>query len=171
MQLARQFWRIIAWSFASAWVAAASFLIVFSLCEGWRLSTRPDLFPIGSERMAQMDLATSTTASAIAFWVFVGILGIGAIFGVFLTIYEWVRYKRFPLLPIDRADVLRNDINNRLPPIENDVNDLKSKITGIDTRLAQIEKDISSLKGKFITRRPRKPKQEVRKPKHSNKTK
>jgi hypothetical protein len=137
MQLAKQFWKIIAWSFASAWVATTSILIVFSLLEGWRLNTRPDLFPIGSENMTQMDVATSVSASMFAFWAFIGVLGIGAIFGIGITIYEWIKYKKFPLLPIDRVDVLRNDV---------------------DKHFTQIEKDVSDLKKKLAARRPHKPK-------------
>lgn len=144
MRFAKQFWKIIGWSFASAWVLVAFILIGFDLFKGWRLATRPELFPIGSEALSNMDLATSTLASVIAFWLFIGILGIGAILGIILTIYEWFRYKRFPLLPTDKVEVLKSDINKRLTQVEQDIGDLKKSQDDKWQYIGEVNREIKS---------------------------
>jgi MFS superfamily sulfate permease-like transporter len=125
VQFAKQFWKIIGGSILLAWVAATFFPTVWVLFEGFWLTIKPEQYKPGSEALAQMDLATSTLASIIAFWTFVFVLVFGIVFGIILTCYEWIRYKRFPLLPSDKVDRLRADTDKRFCQIEQDISDIK----------------------------------------------
>jgi hypothetical protein len=132
MRLAQQFWKIFIGSLLLAWVAAAFFPAVFNIFEGFILTIKPEFLP-GSEELAQMDLATSSLASYIAFWAFVLVFGFGIIFGIVITCYEWFKYKRFPLFLDDKVDRLKRDIDKRFQQIDRDISDIK-KATKVKKR-------------------------------------
>src|SRR4030042_1007896 len=112
MRLSRHFWKIFIGSLLLAWAAATFIPAIFNIIEGFAITTKSAL-PPDSEELAQMDLATSYLAASFAFWAFVLVFSSGIIFGIIITCYEWLKYKRFPLFLDDKVDRLKSDVDKR----------------------------------------------------------